>query len=108
MRRESGIDRTGSVETASSRIKAAFLWPWLVFGSNAIVAYCVAELLIETLWAIKVSAPVPMSLVAWIYLHVFSHGDSTRLTSLAFALAYVAVCFLPNYLLWHKRIFVKI
>ncbi len=30
------------------------------------------------------------------------------ITSLAFAIAFVAVCFIPNWLLWRKRIFLKI
>jgi hypothetical protein len=29
-------------------------------------------------------------------------------TSLAFAIAAVVACFLPNWLLWRKRIFLKI
>jgi predicted acyltransferase len=44
----------------------------------------------------------------WLYVHGFSHGNSTEVTSVAFALAFVAVCFLPNWLLWHKRLFLKI
>jgi predicted acyltransferase len=84
-------------------------WPWLVFGSNAIVAYAVSELTVEILMWIKVHDDgKSITAWAWIYRHIFSLGQSTKLTSLAFALAYVAACFLPNWLLWRKRIFVKI
>lgn len=96
-----------------SKIFRASLWPWLVFGSNAITAYAVSELLIEAggLFRIHDSAAPdgrPVSLWGWIYQHLFAHGDSTRNTSLAFALFYVALCFLPNLLLWRKRIFLKV
>ena len=37
-----------------------------------------------------------------------SPGNSTNITSVAFALAFVAFCFLPNLLLYRKRIFLKI
>ena len=96
-----------------SRIFRASLWPWLVFGSNAITAYAVSELLIEAgsmihMQGLGASSGRPLTLWGWIYWHIFSHGDSTKNTSLAFALCYVALCFLPNLLLWRKRIFLKV
>lgn len=96
-----------------SKIFRASLWPWLVFGSNAITAYAVSELLIEAGGLLNFPDPSapggrPMSLWGWLYLHLFSHGQSTKNTSLAFALSYVALCFLPNLLLWRKRIFLKV
>ena len=96
-----------------SKFFRASLWPWLVFGSNAITAYAVSELLIEAGGLIlihdpSVSSGRPVSLWAWIYQHIFAHGDSTKNTSLAFALCYVALCFLPNLLLWRRRIFLKV
>lgn len=90
----------------------AFLWPWLVFGSNAITAYAVSELLVEVLGSIHVNEVGPngrpLSVWTWVYRHLFAQGHSTVNTSLAFAIAYVAVCFLPNLLLWRKRIFLKV
>ena len=44
----------------------------------------------------------------WTYRHLFARHDSTNVTSLAFALAFTAVCFLPNWLLWRKKLFLKI
>ena len=107
-----GLIDTLRLERRSKVFRAA-LWPWLVFGSNAITAYAVSELLIEAGGLMSVrDATVPngrpLSLWSWIYLHVFSRGQSTNNTSLAFALCYVALCFLPNLLLWRKRIFLKV
>ena len=88
----------------------AFLWPWLVFGSNAITAYAVSELLIEAggLFRLPAGNGHVTTLWGWIYQHIFAQGNSTKNTSLAFALSYVVLCFLPNLLLWRKRIFLKV
>ena len=95
-----------------SHAARAALWPWLVFGSNAITAYAFAELLIETLASIHLQDALtpgrPANAVSWVYHHIFARGGSTANTSLAFALAYVLVCFLPNLLLWRRRIFLKV
>ncbi len=94
-----------------SRFGRAALWPWLVFGSNAIVAFFVSDFLVETLTRIKLPSGgpgKPTTAWTWLYQHGFARGHSTELTSVAFALAYVAVCFVPNWLLWRKQIFVKI
>jgi predicted acyltransferase len=89
------------------------LYPWLVFGSNAIFAFVFSNFIVETMLWIKVpsgdpSNPNPITAWNWIYRHVFSHGNSTDVTSLAFGLAFVAFCFLPTWLLYRKRIFLKI
>jgi predicted acyltransferase len=88
-------------------------FPWLVFGSNAIVAYCVSEFLVINLTWIKIPHSIgpngqPVSAWFWAYHNLFAFNGSTDVTSLAFAIAFVAVCFIPNWLLWRKRIFVKI
>jgi predicted acyltransferase len=88
-------------------------FPWLVFGSNAIVAFCVSEFLVENLVWIKLPFELgpngqPVTAWFWIYHHLFAFNGSTKNTSLAFAIAFVAVCFLPNLLLYCKRIFLKI
>ena len=45
---------------------------------------------------------------ASIYDNVFARHGSTELTSLLFAMTFVTLCFLPNWWLWHKRVFLKI
>jgi hypothetical protein len=40
--------------------------------------------------------------------HLFARDGSSNVTSLIFAIAVVVVCFLPNWLLWRKKIFLKI
>jgi predicted acyltransferase len=88
-------------------------FPWLVFGSNAITVFCISVFLVENLIWIKLPFEVgpngqPVTAWFWIYHHLFAFNGSTNNTSLAFALAFVAICFIPNLLLWRKRIFLKI
>ena len=98
-------------------IGRALLWPWLVFGSNAITAFVVSNFLVECALWIKVPAGAlanaadpskPISVWLWTYTHLFARHSSTNVTSLAFAIAVVALCFLPNWLLWRKKIFLKV
>ena len=92
-----------------SSVARAALWPWLVLGSNAIAVYVISDFLVEILLWIRVpNNGKVITAWNWAYLHGFSHGHSTEITSVAFAIAFVAVCFIPNWLLWHKRIFIKI
>ncbi|HWZ50307.1 MAG TPA: heparan-alpha-glucosaminide N-acetyltransferase domain-containing protein [Granulicella sp.] len=92
-----------------SRWARALVWPWLVFGSNAIVVYVMSDLIVDLSYWIKVpDHGRAVTVWNWIYLHGFSHGRSTELTSVGFALFVVALCFVPNWMLWRRQIFVKI
>jgi predicted acyltransferase len=92
------------------RAVRASVWPLLVYGSNAIAAFCLSELLVETLswWKIPLGDGRRISAWGWMYAHGFAWNGSTENTSLAFALAYVVVCFLPNWWLWRKKIFLRV
>jgi predicted acyltransferase len=93
-------------------------FPWLVFGSNAITAFILSNAIVEIMLSIKVPDSLaipfpgeptrPVTAWFWVYHHLFSRHGSTNVTSLAFALSFVALCFIPNYLLWRKQIFLKI
>ncbi len=94
-----------------SRWGKLLLWPWLVFGSNAITAFVFSNFLVELLIWIKVPNSFTgksISVLGWIYQHLFARNGSTNVTSLAFAVCFVLVCFLPNWVLWRRRIFLKV
>ena len=94
-----------------SRIAKAMLWPLLVYGSNAIAAFVISELIILTLIAWKLPPTTGnrrQTAWTWLYTHLFATHGSTENTSLIFALAYVVVCFLPNWLLWRRKIFLRV
>jgi predicted acyltransferase len=87
----------------------ALLWPWFVFGSNAITAFVVSNFLVElALWIKIPAAGKSVSAWQWTYLHIFARHGSTCVTSLAFAAAFTVLCCFPNWLLWRRKIFLKI
>jgi predicted acyltransferase len=99
------------------RLGKWLVWPWLVFGSNAITAFVLSNFIVELMAWIRVPAGAliypmaPATRVSswfWTYRHLFARHYSTNGTSLAFALAFTALCFLPNWFLWRKKIFFKI
>ena len=97
--------------------RKSLLWPWLVFGSNAITAFVVSNFLVECLLWLKVPAGIlfnpadpskPITAWLWAYRHIFARYHSTQITSLAFAVTFTAICFIPNWILWQKKLFLKV
>jgi predicted acyltransferase len=86
-----------------------WFWPWLVLGSNAIVAYMFSELLASTLDSISFRAHGKLTDVpAWIFSHVFANIPSPGWAAFAWSISYLAVCFVPIWLLYRKKIFIKL
>ena len=84
-------------------------WPWFVFGLNAIAAYTTSAVVVKAALYFKVSDADgdKNTVMAWIYETVFARHGSTPWTSLAFAVCFVGLCFLPNWYLWRKKWFWK-
>jgi predicted acyltransferase len=92
-----------------TRVGSWFTKPALIFGSNAIAAYAISSIIVKTMSYIKLhDGDKITSAWGWTYAHLFARGNSTNNTSLAFALAFVAVCFIPNWFLYRKQIFLKL
>ncbi|HEX8711775.1 MAG TPA: heparan-alpha-glucosaminide N-acetyltransferase domain-containing protein [Terracidiphilus sp.] len=92
-----------------SRTGKAALWPWLVFGSNAIVVYMISELLPGLFDTMGFnSGGIDTDPERWTYVHVFMHIPDPGWRALVFSLTYAALCFIPVWLLYRKRIFIKI
>ncbi len=84
-------------------------YPWLVFGSNAISAYVLSELLAGAINTIEVhDGSHVTSLQQYIYNHWFFPLVNPSFGSLLYALSYVLVCFLPILVLYRKKIFIKV
>jgi predicted acyltransferase len=79
--------------------------PFEVFGLNAIALYVVADLIAASLGAIKVGG---VTLGGWIYDRVFASWASPINASLAFAICFVLVCLGLMWILYNRRIFLKI
>jgi predicted acyltransferase len=79
--------------------------PFEVFGLNAIALYVVADLIAVALGAIRAGQD---SLGGWIYNHVFASWASPVNASLAFAICFVLVCLLLMWILYNRKIFLKV
>ena len=89
--------------------RGKWIWPWIVFGSNAITVYMFSELLHAILRSIHFSsAGAPISLDHWTYGSFFMHLINPSLGSLLYSLTFVSVCFLLNIVLYQKKIFLKV
>ena len=86
-----------------------WFWPWLVLGSNAIVAYMFSELLASTMGNIRFIADGEKTdLPVWIFNHVFANIPDPGWAAFAWSVTYLAICFLPIWFLYRKKIFIKV
>ena len=80
--------------------------PLEVFGLNAIALYVVADLIAALLGLVKVGGGEPLG--GWIYDHVFASWASPVNASLAFAICFVLVCLGLMWILYRRKIFLKV
>jgi predicted acyltransferase len=86
-----------------------WIWPWLVFGSNAIVAYMFSELLPGVLTNIRFTAGGRRTdVLGWLFSHLFAHIPDPGWAAFAYSVSFLAVCFVPVWVLYRKKIFVKV
>lgn len=79
--------------------------PFEVFGLNAIALYVVADVIAVLLGTVPVGED---SLGSWIYTHLFASWASPTNASLAFALSFVLVCLGLMWILYRRKIFLKV
>lgn len=87
-----------------------FTSPFIAFGSNAIVAYMLAELGQNLLYTITVNTEGGnvISLKNYLFNGMFQNSQNLDTASLIFAVAYVLLIFIPLYIMNRKKIFVKV
>jgi predicted acyltransferase len=87
-----------------------WIWLWLVFGSNAIVAYMFSELLANGLWSIHFTADGKRTdPLLYTFTHVFTRNiPNPGWAAFAYSVSFLAVCFLPVWFLYRKKIFIKV
>ncbi len=85
-------------------------WPWLVFGSNPIAAFVFSAVAVKTMLYFRVADADGDRHTLWAlsYDTVFARHGSNEWTSLAFAVSFVVFCFLPNWWLWRKKVFLRV
>jgi predicted acyltransferase len=86
-------------------------WTWapLVLGSNAIAAYIISELLGSALELVGgwINGR-PFSVTRWVFVHWFAWIPNGGLASFVYSVTYLAVCFIPVWILYRKQIFLKV
>jgi predicted acyltransferase len=85
--------------------RKAWATPFVVYGVNAIAAYFLSSLFAQLLDLIRVA---DQSLKAWLYGNVFEPLAGPLNGSLAFALAFVVLWVGLMWILYWKRIFIKV
>jgi len=89
--------------------RTGWTWIWLVFGSNAIAAYMFSELLEKTLHNVHfVSGGKRTDVLAFVFDHVFGHIPDPGWAAFAYSVSYTAVCFIPVWVLYRRRVFLKV
>jgi predicted acyltransferase len=90
-------------------IARAALWPWLVFGSNAIAAYMVSELLpgISDFFPFTEDGQ-KMDAIAWVHNLLFDQIPDPAWAAFAYSFLFTAICFIPVWILYRKKIFLKV
>jgi predicted acyltransferase len=80
------------------------LGPWFAFGTNALTAYVFSEVLQNSISTIRVGDE---TLQRKAY-HLLPQVISPSFTSMLYSILFVVVCLLPVWMLYQKRIFLKI
>jgi len=90
--------------------RKGWTWPWLVFGSNAIAAYMFSELtpgILDTV-RLKDASGRPVDLEFMIFRNTFAHIPNPHWAAFAYSVSFAAFCFIPVWILYRKKIFLKV
>jgi predicted acyltransferase len=83
--------------------------PFIVFGSNAITAYALSEIVSSLLYYLHVpfgGRAIPLQ--DYLYRTLYGGISSKPLGSLLYSITFVFVCWLPIYWMYRRRIFLKV
>ena len=85
------------------------VWPWLVFGSNAIAAYMVSELLPGIVELVRFpSDGREMNALGWARIHICGQIPNPGWAAFSYSFSFMAICFIPVWILYRNKIFLKV
>ena len=85
------------------------VWPWLVFGSNAIAAYMISELIGTLLGFIRFTADGRvMNPLQYERFAILAHIPDPGWRAFAYSVTYTFLCFIPVWMMYRKKIFLKV
>jgi predicted acyltransferase len=84
--------------------------PFIIFGVNALALYVFSGIMSNLLWQLQVTGATgaTISLQEWIFANLFLSWAAPVDASLAFAVSYVLLWLLLMWLLYRKRIYIKV
>lgn len=89
--------------------RKGWTYVWLVFGSNAIGAYMFSELTPTFFWMVRMHDGARMvTLEQWLMLHFYSQVLPTGWAQFGWSVSFAAFCFIPVWILYRKKIFLKV
>lgn len=85
-------------------------WPFVVFGVNAIALFVGSGLMADAMGLIKIPQPdgTKISLQGWIFSNVYLSWASPINASLLYAISFILLWLFLMWLLYRKKIFIKI
>ena len=87
----------------------ALVYPWLVLGANSITAYMFSEMVPSTMEHIHfMDGGRQTNPLAWVANHVFIHIPDPGWAAFAYSVFTLAYCFVPVWIMYRKKIFVKV
>jgi len=89
--------------------RTRWTWLWIVFGSNAIAAYMFSELLPGVLHNIHFMYDGKRTdVIAFVLDNVFAHIPDPGWAAFAYSVSFTTVCFIPVWMLYRRRIFLRV
>jgi predicted acyltransferase len=85
--------------------------PFIMFGSNAIIMFSLSSFFAKALgllWKINLPDGTTMTLKNYLYQNLFASWLSPINASLAYAISYLLIWFMVAYILYRKRIYIKV
>ncbi|WP_263376092.1 acyltransferase family protein [Granulicella aggregans] len=86
--------------------RGAWTFPWIVFGTNAITAYVFSELLSTAVSVFPFRHGEPFQ--PFVYSSFFQHIGSPAFGSLVYSALFAAFCWIPVWLLYRRRVFLRL
>jgi predicted acyltransferase len=97
--------------------RKGWTYVWLVFGSNAITAYMISELGGDLLGSVKrpaaggITISPDIHLAAWepgFFESTFAHISNPHWAAFAYSVTFTTLCFIPVWVMYRKKIFLKV
>jgi predicted acyltransferase len=83
-----------------------WVYPATVLGMNALAAYIFSELLASLFHIIHL--PSGLSLQRWLYRPLAAAIPNPGVAAMSYAILFAGICFLPPWILYRKKLFLKI